>query len=232
MSSSSDRARGGFVLLEAVVALAIIGVVSIALLETTGTQLRAAGQAKTLLVARTLAEDRIAALQLLDYDGLQDPPDSLLAGTFGPPFEAYTWTSSVETMEDEYDLFGVQVTVEGNGESFPLRTLIHSPRPGVQVNGAQGTQGGDGGFGGGRGGRGGDGRAGRGATDGRGGFGGGGRGFGGGGRGIGGGGRGGNGGRGGTGRGGVSGNPVTGRIGGAVQPVPAGSAIDTTRAVG
>jgi type II secretory pathway pseudopilin PulG len=195
MSSSTERAaRGGFVLLEAVVALAIIGVVAIALLETTGTQLRAATQAKSLLVARMLAEDRIASLQLLDYDDLSDPPDSLREGRFGPPFDAYTWTASVEVMKDEYDLFGAQVVIDGNGESFPLRTLIHSPRPGTQFPGVQGagdapfgnTDDGRGGFGGvtGRGGRGGQtDQAGRGGRGGR-GFGGGdGRGFGRGGRG-------------------------------------------------
>jgi len=178
MSSSTERGAGrsGFVLLEAMVALAIIGLVAIALLQTTGSQLRSAAQAKSLLVERALAEDRIAALQLLDYDDLGDPPDSVLAGRFPPPFEAYSWTARVDEMKDEYDLFGAEVVVEGNGESFPLRTLIHSPRPGTQFAGAQ--QGGDAGFGGagGRGGRGafdgrggrngGEGRAGRGGFDG------------------------------------------------------------------
>jgi type II secretory pathway pseudopilin PulG len=184
MSSSTERlrVRSGFVLLEAMVALAIIGLVAIALLQTTGSQLRSAAQAKSLLVERALAEDRIAALQLLDYDDLGDPPDSILAGRFPAPFEAYTWTARVDEMKDEYDLFGAEVVIDGNGESFPLRTLIHSPRPGTQFAGAQqggaagfGGVGGRGSFGGqgGRGGRGGaDGRAGRGFGGGRGGRGG------------------------------------------------------------
>jgi type II secretory pathway pseudopilin PulG len=130
-------APAGFVLMEAVVALAIIGLFSVALLSTTSAQLQTAGKANTLLVARSLAEDRLAALRLLEYEELGDVPDSLVSGTFPAPFEAWAWTASVEEMEDEYDLFGAEVIVEGRGETFPLRTLIHAPRPVVQV-GAQG----------------------------------------------------------------------------------------------
>lgn len=128
----------GFVLLEAVIALTIIGLFAVALLSTTGTQLQTAAKANALLVARSLAEDRIAALRLLDYDDLGDPPDSLLGGAFPEPFEEYTWVATVAEMEDEYDLFGVEVIVEGRGETLPLRTLIHEPRPGVQVSGVAG----------------------------------------------------------------------------------------------
>jgi type II secretory pathway pseudopilin PulG len=157
---AEPAARPGFVLLEAVVALAIIGLFAIALLETTGTQLRTAAKANTLLVARSLADDRLAALRLLDYDDLDDVPDSLLAGTFPPPFEEYSWTTQVEQIDDEYDLFGAEVVIEGRGENYPIRTLIHAPGPNVAVTGtgaAAGLEGGFGGRGGGRaGGRGGD----------------------------------------------------------------------------
>jgi type II secretory pathway pseudopilin PulG len=73
--SSSER-RGGFVLLEAVVALAIIGLVAVALLSTTSAQLRTASKAGVLLTARSLAEDRIAAIRFLNHDDLADLPDS------------------------------------------------------------------------------------------------------------------------------------------------------------
>jgi type II secretion system protein I len=134
MPSSAERARrGGFVLLEAVVALAIIALVAIALLSATGAQLGAASKAKVQLVARALAEDRLNAIRLLDYEDLAALPDSLAAGRFPPPFEDFAWSATVEAMEDEYDLFGAEVVVAGRGESFPLRTLIHEPRPLVQT---------------------------------------------------------------------------------------------------
>jgi len=207
---AEPAARPGFVLLEAVVALAIIGLFAIALLETTSTQLRTASKANTLLVARSLADDRLAALRLLDYDDLDDVPDSLLEGTFPPPFEDFTWTTQVEAIDDEYDLFGAEVVVQGRGENYPIRTLIHAPGPNVAVSGTGaagfgGDAGGFGGRGGGRaGGRGGEGRGGQ--TD------------------MGGppGGRGGRGGRGGTGgRAGTGGQTgqtgTTGRVGGSAR---------------
>jgi hypothetical protein len=120
--------RSGFVLLEAVVALAILGVASIVLLQVRSQQIRVATQARELLTEQALAEDRISAFKLLDYELLSDPPDSLMEGVFPPPFEAYAWSAAVELMEDEYDLFGVEVVVEGPAERFPLRTLLHRPR--------------------------------------------------------------------------------------------------------
>ena len=132
-SSSKRTVRAGFVLLEAVVALAIIGLVAIGLLSATGAQMRTASKATVLLTARALAEDRLAALHLLDWEALNDVPDSLEAGAFAAPFEAFSWTIRVEPMEDEYDLFGAEIVVSGDGEAFPLRTLIHMPQPLVQV---------------------------------------------------------------------------------------------------
>jgi type II secretory pathway pseudopilin PulG len=139
MSLSTDRARRGFVLLEAVVALAIIGMVAVALLSTTSSQLRTASKAGVLLTARSLAEDRIAAIRFLNYDDLSDLPDSLADGRFPPPFDEFAWTAVVEEMEDEYDLFGAEVVVTGRGETFPLRTLVHTARP-VLTGGAAGGQ--------------------------------------------------------------------------------------------
>ena len=122
------QAVAGFVLLEAVVALAILGVASIALLQVRAQQIRVASQARELLTAQALAEDRISAIRLLDYELLADPPDSLLEGAFPVPFEAFSWTAEVALIEDEYDLFGVEVVVLGPVERFPLRTLMHRPR--------------------------------------------------------------------------------------------------------
>jgi type II secretory pathway pseudopilin PulG len=154
--------RRGFVLLEAVVALAILGVASIVLLQVRAQQIQVATQARELLTAQALAEDRLAAIRLLHHVLLENPPDSLLRGVFPPPFQAYSWTAEVELMKDEYDLFGVEVVVEGPAERFPLRTLVHRPRSvlvssatdaavGVQTGGPGGMAGGPGGASGGAG---------------------------------------------------------------------------------
>ena len=143
--------RYGFVLLEAVVALAILGVASIVLLQVRSQQIRVAVQARELLTAQALAEDRISALRLLDYELLSDPPDSLLEGYFPAPFESFGWTAGVELIDDEYDLFGVEVLVLGPVERFPLRTLLHRPRSLLASGEANALGGGMGGGGMGRG---------------------------------------------------------------------------------
>lgn len=136
--SRSDRARArvdrasvcrGFVLLEAVVALAIIGIFAVGLLAATGAQVRTSNKSQTLLTARALAQDRLTSLKILDYEELADVPDSLTAGQFPTPFETYTWTASVTPVKDEYDLFDVLVTVTSGDDAYPLRTLVHVPRP-------------------------------------------------------------------------------------------------------
>ena len=141
---SSTRARGGFVLMEAVVALAIIGLVSIALLATTAAQVRTADKASLLLTARTLADERMATLRMLSYDQLRDVPDSLITGKFPAPFENWSWRAEVVQIDEneEYDLFSVGVAVDGFDESFALRTLLHEPRPVLTATG--GARGGGG----------------------------------------------------------------------------------------
>lgn len=116
-------------LLEAVVALTILGTVIVAVLATVGAQVRAADRARTLLVARSLAEERLTAIQLLDRYDLVALPDSLAAGRFDMPFEAYSWMITVEPVADAYELFAVEVVVEAAGAAFPLRTLLHHPAP-------------------------------------------------------------------------------------------------------
>lgn len=123
----------GFVLLEAVLALAIIGMVAVALLAATGAQVRNAGKASELLRAQSLAEDRLAAVRLLDHEELSDLPDSLGSGIFPSPFQDFGWTAVVAEMEDEHDLFGVGIVVTGPAEVYPLRTLVHRARPVVSV---------------------------------------------------------------------------------------------------
>jgi type II secretory pathway pseudopilin PulG len=117
------------VLLEAVIALAIIGMMSIALLAATGAQVRTADKAGLLLTARALADERMSMLRTLTYDELSSVPDSLQQGSFPEPFSDYSWRAEVAPVEDEYDLFTAAVVVSVYEEEFALRTLVHVPRP-------------------------------------------------------------------------------------------------------
>ncbi|MEX1258843.1 MAG: type II secretion system protein [Gemmatimonadota bacterium] len=150
-------ATHGFLLLEAVVALAIIGIVAVGVLASTAAQVRTAGKASVLAVARTLAEDRTTAFRFLGYEELRDPPDSLMGGAFPAPFDEYSWSAAIHETEGEYDLFTLDVVTTGRGEVFPVQTLLHRPRPQIVAGSAAAGRGGAGqGGAGGRGGRGGN----------------------------------------------------------------------------
>lgn len=123
------EARAGFVLMEAVIALAIIGMLALGVLGASTMQVRTADKSLLLLTARALAEERLATLRALSWDELRDVPDSLAAGRFPPPFDGYTWRAGIAPIDGEYDLFSIAVTVEVADEAFPLHSLVHEPQP-------------------------------------------------------------------------------------------------------
>lgn len=127
--------EGGFLLIEAVVGLAILGLAVLAALSASTSQVRTADKASVLLVAESLAQDRMASVQMLGYDQLAALPDSLRGGTFPYPFDQYAWQTEAVPLEDEYDLFQLNVVVTGRGEVLPLETLVHRPRPAIVVQG-------------------------------------------------------------------------------------------------
>lgn len=126
MSSSTDRR--GFVLMEAVMALAIIAIFAIGVLAAAASQVRTADKAALLLHARALAEDRMVMLRTLDHGSLTALPDSLAAGVFPPPFEAFSWEAWASPIRDEHELFAVRVTVFVADEAFTLDALLHEPQ--------------------------------------------------------------------------------------------------------
>ena len=120
----SMRARSGFSLLEAVVALAIVGVTAVGALAAVGAELRAADDAQTTLEAEALAVYRMSTLEMLTAEQLQRIPDSLARGTFDPPFERYRWTAVTEPVLGEEGLTEVRLDIAWKTGSFPLRTLL------------------------------------------------------------------------------------------------------------
>ena len=120
----SMRARSGFSLLEAVVALAIVGVTAVGALAAVGAELRAADDARTTLEAEALAVHRMKTIEMLKAEQLQRVPDSLARGKFDPPFERYRWTVATEPVMGEEGLTAVTVEVEWKTGTFPLRTLL------------------------------------------------------------------------------------------------------------
>lgn len=122
-------------LLEALVALAILSAVIVALLTATGGQIRTAAEANGLVTAQALADDRLTTFRLLDYEGLAATPDSLRRGAFPPPLQEWSWEALV--IEEPYDLFRVGVTVLGPDTRFALETAIHRARPVISGSGGR-----------------------------------------------------------------------------------------------
>ena len=126
----SIRTRPGFSLLEAVIALAIVGVTAVAALAAAGTELRATEQARFAVEAEALAMDRLAAIGILTPEELLQMPDSIESGTFDPPFEAYKWRVESEQTLGEEGLTDLTLTVEWPSGSYVMRTKLYR-RPAV-----------------------------------------------------------------------------------------------------
>ena len=130
------RLRRGFTLLEAAVAMAIVGVIALAALGAYAAELRAAGKARQALPAVSLAEERLAAIDLLPAGELRALPDSLARGRFGPPFERYEWTATVRRareagrgMRGLRDLYDVRVEVRWPEGLYTLDARRYRPLP-------------------------------------------------------------------------------------------------------
>lgn len=117
----------GFTLLEALVAVMIVGLAAVAALETVGAELRTAARAKDALTATALAEHRIETLRILSQNNLASVTDSLARGTFPPPFERYRWTAAVREVNGEPGLYDARVEVSWSGGTFPLSTRLYRP---------------------------------------------------------------------------------------------------------
>ena len=128
MSTRAER-TGGFTVLEAVVALAILGLAGVGALEAMGAELRAAHHARTATIEAALAQDRLAALALLPMADLQPLADSLARGTFPPPFADYHWNAAVRPVFGEADLYEITVDITGADARLLAVTRWYRPPP-------------------------------------------------------------------------------------------------------
>ena len=122
--------RRGFMLLEALVALLIVGLTATAAAELYGAQMRAARREPRLVTATTLGQDRLAAVRLLEPEQLARLPDSLARGRFAAPFADYRWTAAA-TRSRLDDLYEVHVEITWLDSRIGLSTLVYAPRQGV-----------------------------------------------------------------------------------------------------
>ena len=122
--------RRGFLLLEAAVALLMIGLVAGGALELYAAETRAARREPALITATALAQDRLAAIRLLEARQLGHLPDSLARGRFSPPFETYRWRAAVRRA-GESDLYQLRVDIDWSEGTLALATQWFVPASGA-----------------------------------------------------------------------------------------------------
>lgn len=119
--------RNGVTLFEAVAAMAIVGLVSIAALEAAGAQMRAAERARRAVEAASLAQQRIDWLDFLNETQLRALPDSVKEGTFDAPLDEYTWETKATPVSTQAGVYDVTVRVlwDKQEQEFTLRTYLY-----------------------------------------------------------------------------------------------------------
>lgn len=122
-------ARPGITLLEAVVAIAIVGMTSVAALEAAGGEMRTAERARRAIEVEALASSRLEFMDLLTDRELQALPDSVEKGKFAAPLDEYSWTTTSVPVSEQAGVYDVRVNVAWPSGSYALRTYLYrTPR--------------------------------------------------------------------------------------------------------
>lgn len=121
------RPRNGFTLLEASVSLAVLSLVGLAALGAVQQDLDFARRARGGIEATALLEDRLEAVRLLESNDLELLPDSLVRGTFAPPFEAFRWTVHVDPVAHTPGLYDVVVEVTRDEKRRQITARLYRP---------------------------------------------------------------------------------------------------------
>lgn len=113
-------------MLEAIVALAIIGIVCVGVLGAYAGALRADVVAADRLPLASLAVERMAVLDLTS-GSLGNLPDSTAHGTFAPPYASITWDTEARRVGQTDGLYDVTVRVRDGSDVFTLQTRRYRP---------------------------------------------------------------------------------------------------------
>lgn len=119
--------RDAFTLMEVVVAIIIVGMTAVATLSAFATELRTADISRSALEAASLAESRLALLEVTPAEEILTLPDTSKSGQFEPPFEHYKWTATVNRVVNEADLFDATVRVTWSNGAYAIGTRMYRP---------------------------------------------------------------------------------------------------------
>jgi type II secretory pathway pseudopilin PulG len=128
-SSGRARTRAGISLLEAVVAIAIVGLTSVSALEAVGGDMRTAERARRAIVVEALAGSRLEFMDLLTDRELQALPDSVESGKFPAPLDEYSWKTTATPVSDQPGVYAVRLTIDWAAGSYLVRTYQYRQPP-------------------------------------------------------------------------------------------------------
>ncbi len=123
------RRRNGVSLLEAVVAIAIVGVTSVSALEAVGGDMRTTERARRAMEAEALAGSRLDFMDLLTDQELQSLPDSVTKGKFDLPLDEYTWTTTSNPVGEQAGVYDVRVKIDWSAGSYTVRSYQYRTPP-------------------------------------------------------------------------------------------------------
>jgi type II secretion system protein I len=118
------RDQRGFTLLEALVALVILGLALVPMMRSIGTGVREQGRLRAHLDAVSLAETRMSELALIPVDSIaayREPRN----GWFPEPFEGYRWSAVLRPDERSAALIRGAVMVRWKDGEYSLETVFH-----------------------------------------------------------------------------------------------------------
>ena len=119
------RRRSGVSLLEAVVAVAIVGMTSISALDSVGSGMCAAEKSKRAIEAEALASSRLQFMDLMSDAQLQSLPDSVAKGKFAAPLDNYSWTTTSAPLSEQAGVYDVHVTVTWETGAYTVKTYLY-----------------------------------------------------------------------------------------------------------
>jgi type II secretory pathway pseudopilin PulG len=125
----SDRRRSGISLLEAVVAIAVVGMTAVSALESVGAGMRAAEKSRRAIEAEALASSRLEFLDLMSDRELQTLPDSVESGTFAKPLDEYSWKTTSAAYGEQPGVYDVRITVSWPTGSYTVKTYVYRQPP-------------------------------------------------------------------------------------------------------
>jgi type II secretory pathway pseudopilin PulG len=123
------KPRRGISLLEAVVAIAIVGMTAVSALEAAGGDMRAAERSRRAIEAEALATSRLDFMDLLTDRELQALPDSVEKGKFDAPLDEYSWKTTSTPLADQAGVYTIRVTVDWPSGSYTLRSYAYRTPP-------------------------------------------------------------------------------------------------------